>query len=347
MIKVKKEGILLSKTELGFENQGVLNPAVIQVGDIIHLFYRAVKEGNLSSIGYAQLSSPIQIASRMEVPILFSQHEYESQGLEDPRICQIEGIFYLTYTAYNGETALGALAISTDLQTFVKKGIIVPQITFEKFQQLAECQGKINDKYLRFNDPFTLSKKEDKNVILWDKNLVFFPRKINGNYYFIHRIRPDIQLVIVHELEDLTYEFWENYFLHMNDWIMLSPKYPHEVSYLGGGCTPIETSEGWLIIYHGVYDSIDGYVYTACAALMDINDPLIEIARLPFPLFYPEEAWEKVGTVNNVYFPTGALVQNDRLFIYYGAADDCIACASLSLISLLNELKSNTSYVPA
>jgi predicted GH43/DUF377 family glycosyl hydrolase len=176
---------------------------------------------------------------------------------------------------------------------------------------------------------------------------LFFPRKINDKFCFIHRIRPDIQLVLVDELTDLTVEFWENYFLHLSDWIMMTSKYSHEVCYLGGGCPPIETPHGWLLIYHGVYDSVDGYVYTACAALFDLENPLIELARLPYPLFIPEEDWEKLGNVNNVCFPTGALVQNDTLFIYYGAADERVACTSLCLSALLNELKLNPSHVTA
>jgi predicted GH43/DUF377 family glycosyl hydrolase len=346
-LKIKKEGVLLEKTTLGFENRGVMNPAVIQIGDVIHLFYRAVKEGNFSSIGYAKLSSPMEVELRADVPVLFSQHPYESQGLEDPRISQIDGLFYLTYTAYDGVTALGALATSFDLINFTKQGVMVPQFTYEKFQKLAESQGKINDKYIRYNDSFVLVDKVNQKSIIWDKNLLFFPRKINDKFCFIHRIRPDIQLVLVDELTDLTVEFWENYFLHLSDWIMMTSKYSHEVCYLGGGCPPIETLDGWLLIYHGVYDSVDGYIYTACAALFDLENPLIELARLPYPLFTPEEDWEKLGNVNNVCFPTGALVQNDTLFIYYGAADERVACTSLCLSALLNELKLNPSHVTA
>lgn len=123
MATIRKEGVLLEKTYLGFENLGVMNPAVIQVNGIIHLFYRAVRLGNNSTIGYARLSSPTTVESRMDVPILFPQFDYESQGLEDPRICQIDGLFYLSYTAFDGVSALGALATSTDLITFKKSAL--------------------------------------------------------------------------------------------------------------------------------------------------------------------------------------------------------------------------------
>ena len=71
MIAIKKEGILLNKTELGFENEGVLNPAVIKNENGIHLFYRAVAKGNYSSIGYCKLSSPLLVGERADVPIHF------------------------------------------------------------------------------------------------------------------------------------------------------------------------------------------------------------------------------------------------------------------------------------
>ena len=121
----------------------------------------------------------------------------------------------------------------------------------------------------------------------------------------------------------------------------LSPKYPHEVSYIGGGCPPIETEAGWLIIYHGVKDGLDGYIYSACAALFDLENPQIEIARLPYPLFKPELYWELKGEVNNVCFPTGAVVFEDTLYIYYGAADERIAYASVQVTALLKELLLN------
>jgi predicted GH43/DUF377 family glycosyl hydrolase len=92
------------------------------------------------------------------------------------------------------------------------------------------------------------------------------------------------------------------------------------------------------LIYHGVRYTIDGYVYSACAALLDLKNPRKEIARLPYPLFSPEKDWELKGEVNNVCFPTGAIVEDDMLFIYYGAADERIAVASVVLEDLVEEL---------
>lgn len=339
--EIKKEGIILLKTESGFENEGVLNPAVMQEGTDIHIFYRAVRKGNYSTVGYCRLNGPLELVERHDTPILFPQSAFESQGVEDPRIVKIDDVYYLTYTGYDRVNALGALATSTDLRHFEKQGIIVPQVTYDEFIHLAESKGHVNEKYRRFNGPDSMLNKFDEKILVWDKNVIFFPRRIHGKLYFLHRIKPDIQIVAVHDLKELTKEFWEHYFLHFHEHILLEPKYRHEVSYIGGGCPPIETAFGWLLIYHGVHDTPSGYRYVACAALLDLNDPTREIARLPEALFSPEYHYELTGEVNNVCFPTGTALFGDTLYIYYGAADEQIACASVSLSALLAELMLN------
>lgn len=340
MVTVKKEGIILDKTPLGFENEGVLNPAILQEGDTVHIFYRAVRKGNFSTIGYCRLNGPTEIAERSEFPLLFSELPQESRGLEDPRIVAIDGTYYMTYTAYDTRNALGALAVSTDLKNWEKKGIMVPQITYNEFRYLVESNGRINKKYLRFGVPLVGAKqpKEEMKNLIWDKNVILFPRKIDGKFYFFHRIPPDIQLASVENFEDLTPKYWQDYLLHLPDHIVLQSFYEHESSYLGGGCPPIECEEGWIVIYHGVHDSPTGYIYSACVALLDLNDPMKELSRLPYPLFSPDLDWEMTGYVNNVCFPTGTALFGDTLYIYYGAADEHIACASLSISELISEL---------
>lgn len=338
MLTVKKHGVILKKTDLGFENAGVLNPAIVQEGDVIHLFYRAVRKGNYSTIGYCRLSGPLKVIERYDTPVLFPQTDEESQGVEDPRISCIDGTYYLTYTAYNGFNALAAWATTEVLPDFEKQGILAPQMTYETFSHLAESKGHINEKYLRYNVHLNIHSNGDKKALLWDKNVVFFPRRINGKLYFLHRIKPDIQIVSVTDLSELTESFWQHYFLHLHEHIVLEPLHQHEISYIGGGCPPIETPHGWLIIYHGVHDTVLGYKYVACAALLDLDNPGKEICRLPYALFSPEFDYETRGEVNNVCFPTGTALFGDDLYIYYGAADEQIACASVSMTALIAEL---------
>jgi len=332
MIEVKKEGVILRKTDLDFENESVLNPAIIKEGDMIHLFYRAVHIRNYSSVGYCKLDTPLTVKERWDKPLLAPAFKYEAHGMEDPRMVKIDGVYYLTYVAFDGDNALGALATSTDLIHFKKHGIIVPKIKYDDFDLYTQNKIVLNEKYLRYNRGAK---------VLADKDLVFFPRRVNGKLIFLHRIKPDIQVTAVKELSELTEEFWVDYFLHFDEHIFLTPKYAHEVSYVGAGCPPIETEHGWLVLYHGVMDTPKGYEYSCCAALMELNDARKEIARLPYPLFKPELDYELAGDVDDVCFPTGTALVDDKLYIYYGAADELIACASVSLSGLIEELLRN------
>ena len=343
MIEVKKTGVLITATDLDFENEGVLNPAVIREGDSVHMFYRAVRKGNYSSIGYCKLDGPLTVVERWDKPILVPECEYESHGVEDARIVKIDDLFYLTYTGYDGTNARGALATSEDLWHFKKQGVIVPPITYAEFVFFAESDGKVNENYYRNHKFYYQEADPEKKIMLWDKNVIFFPRRINGKLVFLHRIRPGIQIVSIDSLNELTKEFWGNYFLKLEVHIVLDPVYAHESSYIGSGCPPIETEHGWLLIYHGVEETERGRVYSACAVLLDLNDPSRELARLPYALFFPEYNWELVGEVNNVVFPTGTALFGDTLFIYYGAADSLIACASVKFSALLAELLNYTT----
>ncbi|HBZ68014.1 MAG TPA: pesticidal protein Cry7Aa [Bacteroidales bacterium] len=341
MIQVNKEKILLTKTTHEFENDGVLNPAAIRLDDDVHLFYRAVQEGNKSTIGYCRLNGPLTVVERWEKPFMVPEFEYESQGIEDPRIVKIDDTYYMTYTAYDGVSARGALAISSDFIHYEKMGLIVPDMTYDEFILLAETSGRVNENYFRNQDFYLQAPNPEKKIHLWDKDVVFFPRRINGKLTFLHRIRPGIQIVAVNNLKELTKEFWKNYLAEFQDHILLDPLYSHESGYIGAGCPPIETAHGWLLIYHGAEDTANGMIYTACAAaLFDLEDPTKEIARLPYPLFSPEFEWELLGEVNNVVFPTGAVQFGETLYIYYGAADSRIACVTLNLPDLITELLS-------
>ncbi|WP_341902428.1 pesticidal protein Cry7Aa [Fluviicola taffensis] len=342
MVQVIKEGILLEKTAHDFESHGVLNPGAIREGSVVHLFYRAVKEGNYSSIGHCTLDGPHQIVSRNTNPILFPEFPYEVHGVEDARVCKIDDTYYLTYTAYDGKNALGSLATSQDLITFEKQGIIVPQLSYSDFEKLLEKAGIEKEHYLGYCNSISFIPERNQANLMWDKDVFFFPQRIQGKLCFLHRIKPDIQLVLIDELSDLTPEFWTSYLSDLKNNTILTPRYDHEISYIGGGAPPIETESGWLLIYHGVKCTPEGNIYSACASLLDLHDPKKEIARLNYPLFEPEYPWELKGEVDNVCFPCGTTLFGDTLYIYYGAADEQIAYASLSLSELISELKLNT-----
>lgn len=327
----------MEKTHLDFESDGVFNPGCYQAEDRIHMFYRAVAPGNYSSIGYCELSDPETVSRRLTAPVYRGQHPSESHGVEDPRITRIEDTYYMTYSAYDGLNASGALAVSKDLKNFSRAGFVTPRITLGDFRKLAKNRPSIPPMYVD-NEWISRRWPLNKDGLLWDKDVMFFPRKIHGKFAFLHRIFPGIQIVYCDAISDLSDDFWEDYLVNFSRYIVLEPRYAFEHAYIGGGCVPIETPHGWLIIYHGVEESSRGKVYHAAAALMDIDDPTREIARLTVPLFSPEEKWETVGYVNNVVFPTGTARAGDRLYIYYGAGDSRIGVASLSFEGLLAAL---------
>lgn len=342
MVAIEKLGIILGPTNREFENSGVFNPGIYQEGNTLHILYRAVQQGNLSTIGYAKTDGPLKIIERLEQPLIVRDFDYEKQGVEDPRIVKIEDTYYITYTAYDGVNAMGALITSKDLVHFEKHGIITPQVNYQEYEaHVNHCnKSKLNPKYHEYYNLFEqIGLINDEARLLRDKDVVLFPRKINGQFVLLHRIWPGIQIVKFTDWKELTKSFWEDYLVNLTDHIILDPKDPFEVNYIGAGGPPIETEDGWLLIYHGVHETTIGKTYHAKVALLQLDKPEIEITRLPYPLFSPTEQWEKEGVTNHTVFPTGhALFEND-LYIYYGAADKHVAVVKLNLDELLLELK--------
>lgn len=351
MIQIKDEGIILEKTNLDFENQAVFNPTCIEVDGITHMFYRAVRHGSFSTIGYCQILDN-KVIYRLPYPVLKPEYEYESYGIEDPRIVCLDGMYYLFYTVYDGKNAVVAYATSNKIPEFKKQGIISPQISYAYAENLFK-NSKLEEQYHLFAE--TYQKWSGKDVLLWEKDACIFPRKFNNKFALMHRVLPGIQIAYFDNFSDLSTEYWEYYLKNLHSHIVLDRKFWFESRNIGGGCPPLETKDGWLLIYHGVENAIspddngngnhkkiriyNHRAYHACAALLDKNDPQKVIGRLEEPLFSPALSWEKQGDVPDVVFPTGAIIKNDRLFIYYGAADTVIAAKSLNIHELLDVLK--------
>ncbi len=336
MVLVKREGIILEPTKLKFESEGVFNPACIRKGKYVHMFYRALDKDNRSTIGYCKLDGPLKVVERAKKPVLFPELNYENH-LEDPRIVFLDGTYYLTYTAYDNKNVHIAYATTKNLRTFKKRGTISPGITYDAAEDIFRiCSRKLKERYFLFESYF--KDIAGKDVLLWDKDAFLFPKKINGKFALVHRILPDIQVIYFNKFEDLTLDFWKKYFKNLSNYIVLESKYWYESRNIGGGCPPIETDKGWLLIYHAVDDMDIGKTYRAGAALLDKKDPTKVIGHLKEPLFYPQEKWEKKGNVDNVVFPTGAALFDEKLYIYYGAADKRIGVVRVHVDELLDEL---------
>ncbi|MFC1746798.1 hypothetical protein ACFLZR_00500, partial [Candidatus Neomarinimicrobiota bacterium] len=123
---------ILSPRGNGFESDGVFNPAAIVVNDTIYLFYRAQDENGRSSIGLAKSVDGINFERNPE-PLIVAEEDYEIPGgCEDPRIVRVLDTYYLTYTAYDGNTARLALASSNDLLHWEKHGPLLPSSGWTK-----------------------------------------------------------------------------------------------------------------------------------------------------------------------------------------------------------------------
>ena len=340
MIKVENCGIILESREgVSFESEGVLNPACVEKDGIMHMFYRAVGKGNFSTIGYCQIKDD-KIINRLDKPLLIPEFDYEREGMEDPRITYLDGKYYMLYTAYDGKSALVAYAISNDLKTWEKKGLVTPQISYDEAEDIFRNSGIIK-KYTFFEKTFR--QMIGDTVFLWEKDTMLFPKNFNGKHALIHRILPGIQICYFDDFDQLTPDFWREYLKKLGNWIIMDPKYQFENGYIGGGCVPIEIDEGWLLIYHSTEETIsEGRIYRASAALLDKDNPKKVIGRLPYPLFEPKEEWEKQGVIDNVVFPTGTRVKDGELYIYYGAGDRRIGYKKIEMKELINNLKDNS-----
>lgn len=337
MLTLRNEGIILKPTKLLFENKAVFNPAIIEANGITHMFYRAVSRQDISSIGYCQIKDN-QAVNRLKRPILVPEYDYEKKGIEDPRITFLDGTYYLLYTAHDGNNALIAYATSRDLTSFVKHGLISPKISYDEAEDIFR-HSQVKERYRMFE--IFYKEIRGKNVLLFEKDACLFPQKFKGKYAMMHRILPSIQLIFFEKFSDLTEDYWREYLANLGEQTVIDPLYWYENRNVGGGCPPIKTKAGWLMIYHAVEDTPLGKIYHAAAVLLDLKNPLKIIGRLKKPLFSPKAKWEKHGVVDNVVFPTGAIVKNNRLFIYYGAADWCIGAKSIELDSLLTALKNH------
>ncbi|WP_422104832.1 pesticidal protein Cry7Aa [Winogradskyella sp.] len=339
MLKVEKLGVILEATAHDFESAGVLNPAVIQEGENVKMLYRAFKDGNFSTIGYCEFNGPVKLKARYDIPVIIPEKNYEIHGVEDPRIVKIDGVYYITYTGYDGKNALGCLATSKDLQHFEKHGIITPSASLNSYKIALDNNRSIFPKYFEhlqtYIDRGLIHKTKYK---VWDKDVVLFPEKIDGHFMMIHRLLPGMQWVKFKSFSDLDKAFWKDYLFHLNQYILMDPLFDFENMHIGAGAPPLKTKEGWLLINHSVQSTPKGRNYHATVALLDLKDPTKVTHRLNTPLFSPDQFYEKVGYVNNVCFPSGTSLFDDDLYVYYGAADNTIAVARMQLSELLEHL---------
>lgn len=183
---------------------------------------------------------------------------------------------------------------------------------------------------------------QTENAFLpFNRNGVLFPRKINGKYVMFSRPSDSGHTPFgdVYLSQSPDMRFWGE---HRH---VMAPKSGWESKKIGAGPIPIETSEGWLMFYHGVLESCNGFVYSFGAALLDREQPWKVLARGRDYLINPREIYETVGDVQNVTFPCACLVDEPtgRIAIYYGAADTVVGLAFTTVEDVVKYVKGHSS----
>jgi predicted GH43/DUF377 family glycosyl hydrolase len=214
--------------------------------------------------------------------------EYEEFGVEDPRICQIDSDFFITYSAYSRHGVRIGLAKTSDFKAVERVALITQ----------ADC-----------------------------RNVVIFPCKFQGRFARLDRPHTEIS----------PWSVWISFSPDLVHWgdskvIMKPVPYHWDQMKVGPGATPFRTSKGWLHIYHGVFQTMDGAVYRLGVALHDLKDPSKILGVADEWILQPEDTWEVTGYVHNVVFTCGAIPEDDgTVKIYWGGADT-VMCMGTAVI---------------
>jgi beta-1,4-mannooligosaccharide/beta-1,4-mannosyl-N-acetylglucosamine phosphorylase len=183
-----------------------------------------------------------------------------------------------------------------------------------------------------------------ENALLpYNRNGVLFPRKINGKYAMYSRPSDSGHTpfgdIFYSESPDMIHWGCHRHVMspkgRVSDW---------QSTKIGAGPVPIETKEGWLLIYHGVLTSCNGFVYSMGAAILDIDKPWIVKYRTQPYILSPQTIYECVGDVPNVAFPCASLYDKatGRIAIYYGGADTVTCLAFCKIDELIDYTKKNS-----
>lgn len=305
-----------------WESRATFNSAAIYEGGKVHFVYRALGDKDLSVLGYAASSDGLNVDERLDEPIYIPREPFETPGgnvfnsfaqhfasgggyggIEDPRITRVENKIYLTYVAFDGANPPRVAMSSIEVEYFLDK------------------------KWDRWSRPKLISPPGMVN-----KSAVIFPRKINGKYVVLHRVYPNILVDFLGDLEFKDY-LQGQYFIppRKNFW---------DSKKIGAGAPPMETKDGWLLIYQSVGHQ-DPSRYKIGAMILDIDDPTKVLYRTHIPIIEPDELYENEGFKSGVVYPCGAVIMNGKLNIYYGGADTVVCAASCDLNTFLDEMKQN------
>jgi predicted GH43/DUF377 family glycosyl hydrolase len=310
LVRVKENPVIEPDRSHGWEAKGAFNPGAVFAGGKTHIFYRALSDDDTSTIGYASSIDGKHIDERLPDPVYVAREDFEMKkhpgvgsGCEDARLTIVDDRVYMCYTAYNG----------VDVPRIALTSIALNDLVAHKWD---------------WAKPVLISPPG-----IDDKDAGIFPRKINGKYAMLHRIGHSIWLDTVDDLKELQGNRW------VEGRVLMEPRESMwDSRKIGIGPPPIETPDGWLVLYHGISKRDDSH-YHVRAALLDLNDPSKVLARTEYPILEPETPYERNGIVPNVVFPCGAVERKGTLYVYYGGGDKVVGIATIKLEQLLKHLR--------
>lgn len=322
--KTSRNPIIAPSNQL-WESRATFNTAALYEDGKVHFVYRALGESDLSVLGYATSSDGVTIDERSEEPIYLPrepwetpggyQHQYKTfadhfasgggyGGVEDPRITKVDDTIYMTYVAFDGYSPPRVALTSIPVEDFLGK------------------------KWGNWKTPKLISPPGMVN-----KNAVIFPEKINGKYMVIHRVYPNILIDVVDDLNFDDKYLTGHYFI--------PPRKTHwDSKKIGAGAPPILTKDGWLFVYQSVGYQDPGR-YKIGAMMLDKDDPTKVLYRANNPIVSPDAPYENEGFKAGVVYPCGAVVKDDKLFVYYGGADTVVCAAYEDLDTFLAKMKNH------
>lgn len=323
----------------GMEIVCLLNPGVFQFDGKIWLLLRVAER-------------PKQVEGKISFPVYNNKGVIEVLNFDkndpdldvsDPRIISYKKKDYLTTLSYL------RLVCSDDGIRFYEPDGYLPVFGKDEL----ETFGIEDCRVATMTDAYTLSftevsefgvgvglirtkdwKNFDRKGMIFpphNKDCAIFEEKINNNYYALHRpSSPELggNFIWLAESPDLIH--WGKH-----KCIATSRSGMWDSARVGAGAAPIRTKEGWLEIYHGANKENR---YCLGALLLDINDPSKVLARSTEPVMEPIQPYEQTGFFGNVIFSNGHYVKGDDIFLYYGASDEVICGARLSISEILSTL---------
>jgi beta-1,2-mannobiose phosphorylase / 1,2-beta-oligomannan phosphorylase len=306
--------LLLPRCEHDWESVAVFNPCVIKSDNSYHMAYRA--QGNVaeinghaysaSCIGYACGDSIDQYQERRR--IISPDQPWDRFGCEDPRVTFLDGKYYIFYTAlstypFSAQGIRIGVAITTNFVDFTKHPVT----------------------------PFNA------------KAMALFPQRINGRLLAVLTVHTDIPPAKIalawfdDESELWSDDYWHDWYRNLDSHVLPLLRDHHDLVEIGA--PPVHTDQGWLLLYCYIKDYFsDDRQFSIEGALLDLDHPHAIKGRSSHPLLRPTKDYELKGQVRNVVFPSGALVEDGRLVVFYGAADSSCCAASAQLEAVLQDM---------